>query len=153
MQSSNLFRPMSAGDPMLINNQPTTATSSLENTFFVKVLKTKVPIALISIITYILIATNNSIISSNVFILFLFWELIEVSLHLKYKQSKPNFLLIAFLSPQMERSLKIARTLYKVLRDVAIFMFFFVLTHILWQQVVLENFSNANYVDTFLANE
>ncbi|XP_055544583.1 uncharacterized protein LOC129729786 isoform X2 [Wyeomyia smithii] len=108
----------------------------------VKILRTKIHIALMGIMVYLLFATERQhLIGGNVFILLLGWEVLEVFL-LKTYQPKGSFLDVIFLlggisNKYSQMIVKFAQTLNKVLKDVAFFVFFFVVTHLVWSVLVL----------------
>ena len=94
---------------------------------------------------YLLFALDcASYVGSNVFIVLLAWEIVEV-FALKTYETKSSFLTsILFLLggvPQhyTEIILKFVQTFNKILKDVAIFLFFFVFVHIFWNVYVLNH--------------
>lgn len=95
-------------------------------------LKTKIHIGILSIFTYLFITMAPF--HCNVFLLFLIWEITEIFL-LRQHENNPNgmvnmLFLLAGTSPnKINMLLKWVQLLNKVLRDVAIFIFFFVITH------------------------
>lgn len=132
---------------------PTTPQPNKPETPLVKFLKTKVHIVIMAISVYLLFATNNQFYTShNVFLLLLIWEMAEVFL-LKTYEKKTNLIGMVFLLGGVQQRhttafFKIFETLHKILKDVAIFIFFFVGSHILWEkfyfgknfEVILGNF-------------
>lgn len=108
----------------------------LPETKFIKFLRSKMHISLIATITYILISTNT-LLTSNVFLVFLIWEMAEVFLLKTYETNKTSFLAIVFLLfgiPAIHSTIviKLFETFNKILKDVSIFVFFFVCTHLVW---------------------
>ncbi|XP_058817945.1 uncharacterized protein LOC131681252 [Topomyia yanbarensis] len=108
----------------------------------VRFLRTKIHIALTGIAVYLLFAADQQhLIGGNVFILLLGWEFGEVFL-LKSHEPKSSFLDIVFLLGGISNKysriiLKFAQTVNRVMKDVAFFVFFFVLTHLVWSRLVL----------------
>lgn len=104
-----------------------------------KFLNSKIHIALLSIFTYVLI--NTAPFSCNMFLLFLLWEIVEIFM-LREHQSNANGLvnvvfMMAGVSPtKINVFIKWIQLVNKVLRDIAIFLFFFVLSHITYLTVV-----------------
>lgn len=135
------------------STSPTTPQPIKPETPLVKLLKTKVHIVLMAITVYLLFATNNQFYTShNVFLLLLIWEMAEVLL-LKTYEKKTNLIGMVFLLGGVQQRhttafFKVFETLHKILKDVAIFIFFFVGSHILWEkfyfgksfEVILGNF-------------
>ncbi|GAB0093269.1 uncharacterized protein DMENIID0001_083480 [Sergentomyia squamirostris] len=105
-------------------------------------LRTKIHIVLISIAVYMIFATGNEhIVSGNVFLALLLWELAEV-LILRTYQTRSSFAVILYLIGRIPEeytssAIKIFETINKVLQDVAVFTFFFVLTHLSWHKFIL----------------
>lgn len=120
----------------------TTSSPPVPDSTLVKFLRTKIHIALMGIIVYLVFATERQhLIGGNVFILLLGWEVVEVFL-LKTYQPKSSFLDVVFLlggipNKYSQMIVKFVQTLNKVLKDVAFFVFFFVLTHLVWSVLVL----------------
>lgn len=123
------------------NNRTQTRQS---DSTLVKIIKTKIHILFMSVIVYILIMTNrDEYIGSNIFLVLLTWEMVEVFL-LKTYENKNNFIGIIFLLGGISQKysqiiIKVVETLNKLLKDVAIFAFFFVVTHLFWNYYVLKN--------------
>lgn len=111
-------------------------------TRLVKFLRTKIHIALMAIVIYMLFATGRqNWIGGSVFILLLGWETVEVLL-LKSYEPRASFLDVVFLLGGISKRysqiiIKMAQTINKVLKDVAFFVFFFVVTHLLWSRLAL----------------
>ncbi|XP_055637807.1 uncharacterized protein LOC129776284 [Toxorhynchites rutilus septentrionalis] len=107
-----------------------------------KFIRTKIHIAVTAIIVYLLFANDQQhLIGGNVFILLLGWEVIEVFL-LKTYEPKASFLDVVFLLGGISKKysqmiVKFTQTINKVLKDVAFFVFFFVLSHLVWSRLVL----------------
>lgn len=111
-------------------------------TRLVKFLRTKIHIALLAIVVYLLFASGQqSWIGGSVFVLLLGWETIEMLL-LKTYEPQASFLDVVFLLGGISKRysqfiIKMTQTINKVLKDVAFFVFFFVATHLLWSRFVL----------------
>lgn len=122
-------------------------TREIPETFLQKLVKTKLPIVLISILVYFLFASNTEFwVGSSVFTALLAWELIDFLImgSVSSGSSRNNYLSILFLLggvPQNTATiiLKSLDILNKVLRDVAIFMFVFVITHLSWSYLVIND--------------
>lgn len=120
------------------------------DSFLTKILKSKIHIAFLAILTYILI--NVAPFTSNVFLLFLLWEIVEMFI-LKEHETNSNGLvsamcLMAGMSPvKLNIFLKWIQLINKVLRDIAIFLFFFIISYI-----VHLNISGIS-IDTLLPSE
>uniref|UniRef100_A0A182NB25 glutaryl-CoA dehydrogenase (ETF) n=1 Tax=Anopheles dirus TaxID=7168 RepID=A0A182NB25_9DIPT len=125
-------------------SQPTSAAANRSNTRLGRVLRTKIHLVVASIAAYLLFATGNeSYIGGNAFLPLLAWELIEL---LTIGASEPAggqqllgivFLLGGIPMKTSQTIMKLMSTVNKVLKDVAFFMFFFVLTHLLWSRLWL----------------
>lgn len=115
---------------------------SVPETAVVKFLRTRIHLAMMAVAIYMLFATDQQyLIGSNVFILLLGWEIVEVFL-LKTYEPRTSFLDVVFLLGGISKKysqiiLKFTQTINKVMKDVAFFVFFFVLTHLLWSRLVL----------------
>lgn len=111
-------------------------------TRLIKFLRTKIHIALLAILVYLLFATGqHHWVGGSVFVLLLGWETIEMVL-LKTYEPQASFLDVVFLLGGISKRysqfiLKMSQTINKVLKDVAFFVFFFVATHLLWSRFVL----------------
>lgn len=129
----------SFGAGFAASTSPPTQQPIKPETPLVKILKTKVHIVFMAITVYLLFATNNQFYTShNVFLLLLIWEMAEVLLLKTYEQ-KTNLIGMVFLLGGVQQRhttafFKIFQTLHKILKDVAIFIFFFVGCHILWEK-------------------
>lgn len=113
----------------------------IPETLLSKVIRSKIIIVFIALIVYFICATNNeTFILGNIFTLLIGWELIEI--YLSSTIAPPpapsgGMLNILFMfggiSPiKTKMILKFLQLSNKVLRDVAIFMFSFVLLHLFW---------------------
>lgn len=105
------------------------------------ILRTKIHFSLLAVLTYILIV-SDCMLTSNVFLMFLLWEMAEVFVLKRYETTKTSFLAILLLLggiPAIHSTIiiKWLETGNKILGDVAIFVFFFVMTHVFWQRVVI----------------
>lgn len=112
------------------------STPPLPDSRFIRMLKMKLHISVLAFITYALIV-SNSMFTSNVFFIFLLWEMAEVFLLKTYETNQPSFLGILFVLsgiPAIHSTIiiKLFETFNKILKDVAIFVFFFVISHVLW---------------------
>lgn len=113
-------------------NLNTEESPKVPETRLQRFLKTKIHIGILSIFTYLFIMLAPF--HCNVFLLFLIWEMTEIFL-LRQHENNPNgminmLFLFAGTSPnKINMLLKWVQLLNKVLRDVAIFIFFFVITH------------------------
>lgn len=99
-----------------------------------KVLKSKVHIAILAVFTYILI--HAAPFSSNVFLLLLLWEVVEMFILKEYETSRSDLVsaacIMAGMSPtKVNIFLKWIQLINKVLRDIAIYLFFFILCHVI----------------------
>lgn len=143
-------------------NGTTTPTPQLPDSRFIKLLKTKLHISLLAMITYTLIATNLMF-TSNVFFIFLLWEMAEVFLLKTYETNQPSFLGILFMLsgiPAIHSTIiiKLFETFNKIIKDVAIFVFFFVISHVMWQLCYMNNENQSTlFIDdndgNFVENE
>lgn len=123
-----------SGDPNpLFANLNTNEKPKVPETRLQKFLNTKIHIGLLSIFTYILILFTPF--RWNVFLIFLLWEIAEIFI-LRQHESNSNgiinvLFMLAGISPnKVNIVLKWIQLLNKVLRDVALFTFFFVLSHV-----------------------
>lgn len=106
-----------------------------------KFLRTKIHFAVLAMLTYVMVATNTLIVG-NIFLMFLLWEAAEVFLLKTYEVNKTSFLGILFMLggiPSIHRTaiIKFMETAVKILNDVAVFVFYFVISHILWKMFML----------------
>lgn len=146
------FPNLANGDIFSLLNPPLGAEQSgafsaaqpppVPDTPLVKFLRSRVHLALMAILVYLLFANDlQHLIGGNVFILLLGWEAIEVFL-LKTYEKRSSFLDVVFLLGGISQKysqigLKFIQTINKVLKDVTFFVFFFVVTHLLWSRFVL----------------
>lgn len=118
-----------------------------------KFLGTKFHIAALAVFTYLLV--NTSSISCNVFLLFLLWEIVEIFI-LRQHEIQSNsmfsaFLMMAGISPtKLNVFIKWIQLINKVLRDIAVFLFSFVFTHIIYTQ--LTGRSSEEIIGTIISN-
>uniref|UniRef100_A0AAG5DT39 Calcium signal-modulating cyclophilin ligand n=1 Tax=Anopheles atroparvus TaxID=41427 RepID=A0AAG5DT39_ANOAO len=151
MQLLNTFTQAQAGAGMSgAGMSPTGATSARPsprtNSRFARVLRTKIHLIVASIAVYLLFATGNeSYVGGNVFLPLLAWELLEI---ITFGAVEPGpaggqqllsivCLLGGIPMKTSQAVMKLLGTVNKVLKDVAFFMFFFVLTHLLWSRLWL----------------
>lgn len=113
----------------------------IPETKFTKFLRTKMHLALVSFCSYYLTVSGYQPVAS-VFLMFLVWELAEVFIMRTYETAQTSLLGIVFLLfgiPAIHSTivLKTLGTLYKVIRDSSVFVFFFVVCHFMWGILVL----------------
>lgn len=114
-------------------NLNTNESPKVPETRLKKFLNTKIHIGLLAIITYLFILYTPF--HWNVFLVFLAWEIAEIFI-LGQHESNPNgiinvlFMFVGISPAKVNIALKWIQLLNKVLRDVALFMFFFVLSHV-----------------------
>ncbi|XP_055301270.1 uncharacterized protein LOC129567920 isoform X2 [Sitodiplosis mosellana] len=114
-------------------NLTTNESPKVPETRLQKFLNTKIHIGLLAILTYLFILYTPF--HWNVFLVFLVWEIAEIFI-LGQHETNPNgiinvLFMLAGISPaKVNIALKWIQLLNKVLRDVALFMFFFVLSHL-----------------------
>lgn len=123
----------SAGPNMFFSNLNSGESPKVPETALQKLLSTKIHIALLAIFTYLL----NSLapFHLNVFLIFLAWEVAEIFILRQHESSSNSivnvlFMLVGISPSKMNVLLKWIQLLNKVLRDVALFMFVFIFTHI-----------------------
>lgn len=142
MQSFGSLGGDTSAQPTTTPAQPTAPTSIIT-----KILQSKIHICAISIITYLLAATDVAF-RTHVFTLFLLWEVVELFLLKAYEKTQTSYLGIVFLVSGIptEHStvmMKWLATIRRILKDVAIFAFFFVVSHLLWQRFAMgQSFSS-----------
>lgn len=117
------------------------AAAAVPDSLIVRLMRSKLHIATIGVFTYLL-ATNDLMFRSHVFTLFLLWEFVEMFVLKPYEKDRSSYLGIVFMVSGIptEHSSVVMRWLSqtrRVLKDVAIFVFFFVLAHLVWQSVVV----------------
>lgn len=128
-----------AGFPGLDGTNPLFANMSKENqtqvpdTPLKKFLKTKLHIALFGLLSYVIITLGDF--KCSVFLIFLLWEIAEIFLLRQHETNQNPIINIVFMflgiSPtKINVLLKWVQLLNKVLRDVAIFLFVFVCSHV-----------------------
>lgn len=140
-----LLKTMQSGQsPFVQSSQP--ATPPVPETPFSKFIRSKVPVVLLAIIVYMLFALNMEfIVGGSVFSSLIVWELLEffVSTFLIKQATQSSGLinlLFAFSGVSQEKAQLILRLLsiaHKLLRDIAIFMFTFVMIHLGWSYLVV----------------
>lgn len=122
-----------SGSNPFFGNVNTNDVPNVPETQLQKFLNAKINIALLAVLTYVLILVTPF--RCNVFFIFLVWEIAEICI-LKQHESNSNgiinvFFMLAGMSPtKVNVVLKWVQLLNKVLRDVALFMFYFVFIHI-----------------------
>ncbi|XP_035910895.1 uncharacterized protein LOC118511656 [Anopheles stephensi] len=114
------------------------------NAWYARAFRSKVHLVVASIVAYLLFATGNeSFIGGNVFLPLLAWELIELlTIGTVEPAGGQKLLGIVFMlggipMKTSQTIMKLMNTVNNVLKDVAFFMFFFVLTHLLWSTLWL----------------
>lgn len=129
------------------------------DTKLTKFLKTKIHIGLLAILTYFCIASDYS---SNVFLTFLVWETIEMFFLKQYEQQTGGILSLIFMFSGIPPSrlnviLKWIYIINRILKDVTVFLFAFVLTHCCFGsprfQPVDIIATHSNYDDSYDINE
>lgn len=130
------FENLNASDPNanpFFANANATGSTRVPDTPLKKFLKTKIHIGLLAILTYLLITIAQF--NCSVFLIFLLWEITEIFILRQHESNQNGFINIVFMfagiSPtKINIILKWIQLLNKVLRDVAIFLFFFISSHI-----------------------
>lgn len=107
----------------------------------VRLMRSKLHIALIGVLTFLL-ATNDVMFRSHVFTAFLLWEAVELFVLKPYEKDRSSYVGLVFLiggipTEHTSVALRWFATVRRVLKDVAIFVFFFVIAHVLWQRLVI----------------
>lgn len=125
------------------NGQPqsTASPQQAHTTKMTKFLRTKIHFAVLAILTYVMVATDT-LVTKNIFLMFLLWEAAEVFLLKTYEVNKTSFIGILFMLggiPAIHSTaiIKFMETAVKILNDVAVFVFYFVVSHILWKMFVM----------------
>lgn len=114
-------------------NLNTNESPKVPETQLQKFLNTKIHIGLLAILTYLFVLYTPF--HWNVFLVFLVWEIAEIFI-LGQHETNPNgiinvLFMLAGISPtKVNIALKWIQLLNKLFRDVALFMFFFVLSHV-----------------------
>lgn len=140
LNTLNQAQPNGGGMPFAADSS--SRPPAAPETRLVKFLRTKIHIALLAIVVYLLFALGQqSWIGGSVFVLLLGWETIEMVL-LKTYEPQASFLDVVFLLGGISKRysqfiIKLTQTINKVLKDVAFFVFFFVASHLLWSRFVL----------------
>lgn len=122
-----------AGPNAFFGNMNAPEQPKVPETRLQKFLNTKIHIGLLAVLTYFFILLTPF--HWNVFLVFLAWEIAEIFI-LRQHESNPNgminvLFMFAGISPtKVNMVLKWVQLLNKILRDVALFMFFFVLIHV-----------------------
>lgn len=134
-----------------LNNQTHQPTSIEQQSKLSKLFATKVHLVVTSIFVYFLfISGNQHMTSNNVFLFLLLWESAEVFLLKTYIPKQSNVFGIIFLLGGISQNytrtfMKFFEIMNKILRDVAVYIFFFVVTHFLFQ-----SFGNGLSIDDVL---
>lgn len=132
-QFGNLDGSGGGGPNPFFANLNTNESPKVPETRLQKCLNTKIHIGLLSVFTYLLISFTPF--RWNVFLIFLLWEIAEIFI-LRQHESNSNgiinvLFMLAGISPtKINIVLKWIQLMNKVLRDVALFIFFFVLSHV-----------------------
>lgn len=114
-------------------NSNSESSPKVPDTPLQKFLNTKIHIALLAMFTYLFILSVPF--HWNIFLIFLAWEVAEIFI-LRQHESTSNgmvnvlFVLVGVSPAKMNVFLKWIQLLNKVLRDVALFMFVFIIMHI-----------------------
>lgn len=114
-----------------------------------KFLKSKIHIGFLSVFTYLFITIAE--VPCNVFLIFLLWEVVEIFLLRQHETNSGGLINILCMlagipATKVNVVLKWIQLVNKVLRDVAIFLFFFVISHILYIKFVGEKIINITEV-------
>lgn len=135
---------MGRGTASQRSSAPNRPTPVQNNSWYARAIRSKVHLVVASIVAYLLFATGNeSFIGGNVFLPLLAWELIELlTIGTVEPAGGQKLLGIVFMlggipMKTSQTIMKLMNTANKVLKDVAFFMFFFVLTHLLWSRLWL----------------
>ena len=111
-----------------------------------KFIRSKTPIVLLALIVYTLFAANlDFLVGGAVFSSLIMWEIFEffiTTFVIKQPQQQAGLVNILFafggVSPEKTKLImKLLGLFNKVLRDIAIFMFTFVVLHLMWSYLVL----------------
>lgn len=99
-----------------------------------KFLRSKVHIGMLALFTYLLISIASY--RWNIFLIFLAWEMAEIFILRQYESNSNGIVNVLFMLAGMSPTkvnvvLKWIQLLNKVLRDVALFMFVFVVAHVI----------------------
>lgn len=132
------------------------ATPAAPTSIITKILQSKVHISAIAIITYLLAVTDVAF-RTHVFTLFLLWEVVELFFLKAYEKNQTSYLGIVFMvsgipSEHSTVVMKWLSTIRRILKDVAIFVFFFVVSHLLWQRFAVGQ-SFATILDNEMVQE
>lgn len=135
---------------------PTTTPNQMPYTSkTTRFLRTKIHFAVLAMLTYFLVAIDNLTVGS-IFLVFLLWEAAEVFLLKTYEVNKTSFVGILFMlggipAQHSTAIIKFMETAVKILNDVAVFVFYFVVSHILWKMFVLgSTFDSITNFDAIL---
>lgn len=98
-----------------------------------KLINSKIHIGIMAIFTYLFI--SKAPFHWNIFLIFLIWEIAEIFTLRQYESNTNGIVNVLFVLASMSPTkvnivLKWVQLLNKVLRDVALFMFFFILAHV-----------------------
>lgn len=123
------------------NGQPASSAPKPSASKMTRFLRTKIHFAMLATLTYAMVATNTLIIR-NIFLMFLLWEAAEVFLLKTYEVNKTSFVSILLMlggipATHTTTIIKFMETAVKILNDVAVFVFYFVVSHILWKMFIL----------------
>lgn len=126
------FNNLNGLDPFASQPIPDT-TPPPQDSILDKVLKSKIHFLVLSILTYSFIRVTS--ITCSVFLIFLLWEIIEIIISRQHKSNPNHFVSLIFMfagvSPtKINVAIKWTQLINKVFRDVAIFVFFFVFSHL-----------------------
>lgn len=123
----------SAGSHPLFGNPTNHESPQAPETRLQKFLNSKIHIGMLGLFTYLFISMAPF--HWNVFLVFLVWEIAEIFILRQYESSSNGIVNVLFMLAGMSPTkvnvvLKWIQLLNKVLRDVALFMFFFILAHV-----------------------
>lgn len=139
-----LLKTMQGGQQFSQSTQP--MTPPVPETALSKFIRSKFPIILIALIVYMLFAVNlDFAVGGAVFSSFIVWEIFEFFLTTFILREQPKQgglvnLLFVFSGVSPEKSqliLKLIGLANKIIKDMAIFMFTFVMIHLLWSYLVV----------------
>lgn len=122
-----------AGQNPFFANMNADESPKVPETRLQKFLNTKIHIGLLAVLTYSLVLLTPF--HWNIFLAFLVWEITEIFILRQHESNSGGIINILFMlggiSPtKVNIVLKWIQLLNKILRDVALFMFFFVLSHL-----------------------
>lgn len=133
-----------SNQPFLQTTQP--AAPPVPETPISKFIRSKVPVVLLALIVYMLFALNmDYLVGGAVFSSLIAWEILEffvTTFVIKQPVQQGGLLNLLFIfgginQEKAQLILKVMGLLNKVIRDIAIFMFTFVMIHLGWSYLVV----------------